>query len=127
MISLTVPAFRTQMAIAVALQHQKDNIDVYNAVRNKTNEAIVFNSQQVYDNTVAISQANNESIISMESIQKSAETIKKTMEKIREIESSAKAKRDEENRKFAELERNIDAIASGNVELLDTATKNLII
>lgn len=59
MIALTIPAFRSQMALAVALQHQGDGLKVQKTVRDKTDSLIKANAEALYHNSVEVTKAAN--------------------------------------------------------------------
>ena len=126
-LTLVMPIFRNQLALAVSLQDQKDAIDAYNIIREKANEAIVQNSKTLQDNSIAIAQASQQSLFSVESISASAENLKNTIEKVKEVVAIAQAKRKEEEKQFAQLENTLASLSRGELEIKDTAVKNILI
>lgn len=126
MMTLTMPVFRTQLALAIALNNQSDGIKVQKTVREKTDALLRTNADILHTNTLEVTKAANESIVSSEAIKASAEKMRETVEAIKKIQQDAEAKRNEESRELASIEHNIDAIIGTSViSSIDTATKGV--
>lgn len=125
MITMTVPVFRTQMSLAVALQHQYDNNKVQKTVREKTDEILKANAEALYHNSVEITKQANASIISADALRESSEKMHNTIAEIRKIQQEAYETRKKESIELAKIEHNIDSLIGASVGQIDTAAKGI--
>lgn len=125
MMSMTIPVFRVQLSLACALANQKDGINVQKTVREKTDALIKANADALYQNTVEVTKAANESIISADAVKESAEKIRQTVEEIKKIQADATEKRKQEAIELAKIEHDIDSIIGNPTMQIDTAAKGI--
>lgn len=98
LISTTLPIWRSQLAFAVALNNQKNSVEVHKAVTDATNEMMRKNAELLHMNSVNVARETQRAVIDIDTLKdvtaKLVDTIKET--KAIEAEGAAKRKAAEE-------------------------------
>ena len=98
-ISTTIPVWRNQLSISVALYNQKNSIEAQRKIADTTNKILVKNAEILKQNSIYAAQENERSVVDIETLR---ETTQKLIETLREVQSiHVEAER---NRKAAEQE-----------------------
>ena len=61
--SITIPAWKNQIALALSLNEQENSVKLAEAIDNTTNELLKRNAQLLHTNSVAVAKANQRSVI----------------------------------------------------------------
>ena len=59
--SITIPAWKNQIALALSLNEQENSVKLAEAIDNTTNELLKRNAQLLHTNSVAVAKANQHS------------------------------------------------------------------
>lgn len=90
---LTLPLWKKQFTMAIAIMEQKKAVDFVNGVDDFTNEMMVKSAEQVKQNTIATAKANQRGIIDIETLQKVQQSLVSTFEEAVKIQKEGEQKR----------------------------------
>ena len=89
-----IPVWEHQMAMAINIAHQKKNLEVQKKYKEKMNELLVKNAEELKENSIQAAHASEESMIDIETIQSTTNDLIETIKTVTTIYNQA-----EENRK----------------------------
>ena len=114
-VRLVLPLWKSQIAMSLILLDTHSAVEAQDVVYEMTNKLTKGVSEQVKDTSVAIANANNKSIISMETLKQTHQDLIDTVKEVQAINVEAELKR-RENQKEIELEqaRLIEAMGAIN-------------
>lgn len=119
-VSTTIPVWRNQLSIAVALNNQKNNIEAQRKVSDTTNTILRKNAELLRSNSIEVAKENERSVISIETLRKTTEELITTIREVKQIHDNANTQRlevgEELHRLEGELSSNI--LSNGNHKLL---------
>lgn len=108
---ITLPIFKQCLAQAIILKRQEIQAKSLKQLDDKTNELIMRNAQSTARQSVDIARMASGSVVAIETLEKSYQTIMKGIEETKAIQESNKAKRNENTIKLeqikASMKRNI--------------------
>ena len=108
-ISTTIPVWRNQLSIAVALYNQKNNILAQRKVSDTTNEILKKNALLLKQNSIDTAKENERSVIDVETLKKTTQELINTFQEVKRIHEEGKQKRDEASRELENLENELEA------------------
>ncbi len=79
---LTVPAWKRQFMLAVALNEQRNAVQLANTIDDATNEFLRENARLLKDNTVSTAQANQRMVIDIETLQEVHDSLLSTVQEV---------------------------------------------
>ncbi|MTJ94018.1 MAG: toxic anion resistance protein [Desulfovibrio sp.] len=95
--TVTVPAWRRQIALAITLEEQREAVELAEDIDNTTNALLRRNADLLHDNAVRSAKANQRLVIDVETLQHVQDQIIKTCTEVIQIEKAgAKERRDTE-------------------------------
>jgi uncharacterized protein YaaN involved in tellurite resistance len=92
-IMTTIPLWKSQIVIAIALFRQKSAVKVQTDVDNATNDLLLKNSEMLKQGSIAVAQANERGIIEIETLKATNANLIETLESTIKIHEEGKAKR----------------------------------
>ena len=110
-ITTTIPIWKNQLAIAVALMRQKNISDVNDKIYDTTNKILEKNAAMLKTNSIAIAKQNERGVVSLDSLRKVQTDLISTLNDIKRIkdegESSRKNVLKELNTLESDLKKNV--------------------
>lgn len=100
---ITLPIFKQCLAQAIILKRQEIQAKSLKQLDDKTNELIMRNAQSTARQSVDISRMASGSVVAIETLEKSYQTIMKGIEETKAIQESNKAKRNENTIKLEQI------------------------
>ena len=85
------------------MQNQRNNIEVQRMASNATNEILVRNAELLKMNTINVAKANEESVVSADTLRKTTQSLIDTMNEYKRIHDEGERKRNEINETLKEL------------------------
>lgn len=82
---LTIPAWKRQFMLALALNEQKNAVDLAQSIDNATNEFMLENARLLKDNTIATAKANQRQVIDIQTLQQVHESLLGTVQEVLRI------------------------------------------
>jgi uncharacterized protein YaaN involved in tellurite resistance len=92
-IMTTIPLWKSQIVIAIALFRQKNAVKVQTAVDDATNDLLLKNSEMLKQGSIEVAQANERGIIEIETLKATNANLIETLESTIKIHEEGKAKR----------------------------------
>lgn len=93
-LTTTMPVWKNQLTLAVALQRQKQNIEVQRKVSETTNTILRKNAEMLQQNSVAVAKENENTVVSLETLQMTTKSLIDTLNEVKQIhEQGAQTRR----------------------------------
>lgn len=104
---ITLPIFKQCLAQAIILKRQEIQAKSIKQLDDKTNELIMRNASSTARQSVEIAKMASGSVVAIETLEKSYQTIMKGIEETRNIQEVNKAKRNENTLKLESIKNNM--------------------
>ena len=112
-INTTIPIWKNQMSMAVALYNQKKSIEASNLVTNTTNEILRRNSEMMKTQAIEVAKQSQRTVIDIKTLEKTHKDLIATIEGVEKAQEEGRAKRAAAERRIKELERDMHSKALG--------------
>lgn len=112
-IKTTIPIWKNQMSMAVALYNQKKSIEASNLVTNTTNEILRRNSKMMKTQAIEVAKQSQRTVIDIETLEKTHKDLIATIEGVEKAQEEGRAKRAAAERRIKELEKDMHLKALG--------------
>jgi len=110
-VSTTIPVWKNQLTIAVALQRQKANVEMQRKVSETTNTILQRNAELLRQNSIDVARENENTVVSLETLKKTTASLIETLSEVKKIHEQGA-----ENRKVLNSElQNLEAELKKNV------------
>lgn len=117
-IATTIPVWKNQLSIAVALYNQKANIEAHRKISDTTNMILKKNAEMLKLNSIDVARENERSVVDVETLKKTTEDLITTVREVKQIHEEGTARRRAAEIEIAklgkELEANMTAIGSNS-------------
>ena len=115
-VATTIPVWRNQLSIAVALNNQKGNIEAHRKVTETTNTILRKNAELLRTNSIETAKENERSVVSIETLRQTTQELLRTVQEVKQIHENATAKRREAEQEMLKLEKELEGnmVAIGN-------------
>ena len=110
---ITLPIFKQCLAQAIILKRQEIQAKSLKQLDDKTNELIMRNAQSTARQSTEIAKMASGSVVAIETLEKSYQTIMKGIEDTKVIQEENKAKRNENTMKLEQIKANMKRNISG--------------
>ena len=107
-IATTIPVWKYQLSIAVALHNQKGNIEAHRRVTDTTNTILKKNAEMLRQNSVEVAKENERSVVSIETLRESTQQLIETIKEVKQIHEEGAAKRREAEAEIMKIESELD-------------------
>lgn len=84
-ISTTIPVWKNQLTIAVALQRQKANVDMQKKISDTTNTILQKNADMLKQNTIDVAKESEKTVVSLETLRKTTASLIETLDEVKKI------------------------------------------
>jgi uncharacterized protein YaaN involved in tellurite resistance len=106
-IMTTIPLWKSQIVIAIALFRQKSAVKVQTDVDNATNDLLLKNSEMLKQGSIEVAQANERGIIEIETLKATNANLIETLESTIKIHEEGKAKRAAAEAQLTQIEADL--------------------
>ncbi len=89
----TIPLWKSQMVIALGLQHSQDAIEAEEAVDKMTNELLRKNAEKLKQSTIDTAKASERSIVEVETLKFTNQSLIDTLDEVLKIQDEGRQKR----------------------------------
>ena len=103
-LSNTLPLWKSQMVLALGLQHSKEALAAQTAVTDMTNELLRKNAEALKIGTIETAREAERGIIDMETLVQTNQSLIDTIDEVLQIQSDGHAKRQEAERQLYSME-----------------------
>ena len=84
-LTTTMPVWKNQLTLAVALQRQKQNIEVQRRVAETTNTILQKNAEMLKQNSIEVAKENENTIVSLETLKMTTKSLIDTLTEVKQI------------------------------------------
>ena len=89
----TIPLWKNQMVMALSLYHSEQAMKAQREVTNVTNDLLIKNAEALHQGSVSVAQESERGIVDIETLKKTNEELIKTLDEVREIQDTGRARR----------------------------------
>jgi len=118
----TIPLWKNQLAIAVALMRQKNIVEVQEKIFDTTNTILKKNAEMLKVNSIAVAKQNERSIVSMDTLRDVQANLVTTLNDIKRIKEEGEATRRTAIKELdtleADLKKNVLQLPNANQKSL---------
>lgn len=107
-IATTIPVWKNQLSIAVALHNQKGNIEAHRRVTETTNSILKKNAEMLRQNSVEVAKENERSVVDIETLRESTQQLIETIKEVKQIHEEGALKRREAEAEIMKIESELD-------------------
>lgn len=107
-IATTIPVWKNQLSIAVALHNQKGNIEAHRRVTETTNTILKKNAEMLRQNSVEVAKENERSIVDIETLRESTQQLIETIKEVKQIHEEGAEKRRAAEAEIMKIESELD-------------------
>ena len=107
-IATTIPVWKNQLSIAVALHRQSENIKAQRKVTDTTNAILKKNAEMLHMNSVTVARENERSVIDTETLKETTQKLIDTIKEVKQIHESGAAKRRETESEILRIEKELE-------------------
>lgn len=112
-ITMTVPLWKNQMSLAVALYNQKQSIEISNKVTEATNEMFKKNAEMMKVQAIEVAKQNQRSVLDIETLRKTTQELLATVEGVQKAQQEGAQKRAAAEAELVKLEKEMSMKAIG--------------
>jgi uncharacterized protein YaaN involved in tellurite resistance len=89
-----IPLWKNQLAIAVIMNNQTKNVEAQRMLTDTTNKILAENAKNLHSNSVAVAKANEESVISLETLKTTTNELIATIKEVERIHADGAKERE---------------------------------
>ena len=116
-IATTIPVWKNQLSIAVALHNQRENIEAHRKITETTNTILKKNAEMLRQNSTDVARENERSVIDIETLRDTTRQLIDTIKEVKQIHEEGAAKRKAAEEEILKIESELDTnmISSSNM------------
>lgn len=103
-LTTTMPVWKNQLTLAVALQRQKQNIEVQRKVSETTNTILQKNAEMLRQNSIEVAKENENTIVSLDTLKSTTQSLIETLNEVKQIHQKGTETRRELDSGLQQLE-----------------------
>lgn len=112
-LTTTLPVWKNQLSLAVAMHRQQQNIEVQQRVSSTTEEILRKNAQRLGQNSVNVAKANEQTIVSAETLRETTAMLINTLNEVKQIQKQGTESRRKLDQDLQTLESELKANIRG--------------
>jgi len=105
----TIPLWKSQMVIALGLQHSQQAMEAQHEVNEMTNELLKRNAEKLKTGSIEIARESERGIVDIETLKATNQSLIETLEEVRAIQTEGRQKRREAEAELGRLENELKA------------------
>ena len=103
----TIPLWKSQMVLALGLEHSQSAMKAQREVTNLTNDLLKANAEKLHSSSVEIAKESERGIIDIETLTQTNARLIETMDEVLEIQRTGKEKRREAEKELETIEETL--------------------
>lgn len=88
-----IPIWKNQLSVSIVMNNQKASIDAQKRITDTTNNILRKNAQLLKTNSIAVAKAAEESVVSMDTLRETTQSLMDTLTEVRKIQHDASKQR----------------------------------
>lgn len=121
-IAMTIPLWKNQLSLAVALYDQKQTLEISSKVADTTNEIFKKNAEMMKTQAIEVAKQNQRTVIDIETLRKTTSDLLATVEGVQKAQLEGAQKRAAAEQELFKLEKQMSQTAIG----VATSTQHII-
>jgi len=113
-ISTTIPVWKNQLTIAVALHRQKQHVEVQKKISDTTNTILQKNAELLKQNSIDVARENEKTVVSIDTLKRTTQSLIETLNEVKRIHDEGNQNRKVLNTELqnleTELKKNVTSI-----------------
>jgi len=106
-VSTTIPVWKNQLTIAVALQRQKANVEMQKKISDTTNTILEKNAELLKQNSIDVARENEKTVVSIDTLKKTTQSLIDTLSEVKRIHDEGTQNRKTLNNELQTLEQEL--------------------
>jgi len=103
-VSTTIPVWKNQLTIAVALNRQKENVEMQKKISDTTNTILQKNAELLKQNSIDVARENEKTVVSLDTLKKTTASLIDTLTEVKRIHEEGTQNRKTLNTELQNLE-----------------------
>ena len=103
----TIPLWKSQMVLALGLQHSQSAMEAQRSVTNLTNDLLRVNAEKLRMGSVEIAKESERGIIDIETLTETNQKLIQTMDEVLEIQKTGRQKRKDAEKELVNIENQL--------------------
>lgn len=103
-VSTTIPVWKNQLTIAVALQRQKANVEMQKKVSDATNTILQKNADMLRQNSIDVARESENTVVSIDTLKRTTQSLIETLNEVKRIHEQGTENRKQLNTELQTLE-----------------------
>lgn len=112
-LTTTLPVWKNQLSLAVAMHRQQQNIEVQQKVSSTTEEILRKNAERLGQNSINVAKANEQTIVSAETLKETTAMLINTLNEVKQIQKQGTESRRKLDQDLQTLESELKANIRG--------------
>jgi len=100
----TIPLWKSQMVLALSMEHSKQAMEAQREVSNITNDLLKKNAEMLHQGSVEVARESERGIIELETLKHTNQELISTLEEVRQIQEEGRQKRAEAEIELGRIE-----------------------
>ncbi|WP_316749054.1 toxic anion resistance protein [Pedobacter gandavensis] len=92
-VSTTIPVWKNQLTIAVALQRQKANVEMQKKISDTTNTILQKNAEMLKQNSIDVARENEKTVVSLDTLKMTTQSLIETLNEVKKIHEEGEQSR----------------------------------
>ena len=109
-----LPLWKNQLAIALVINNQTENVKAQEMLTDTTNKILAENAKKLHSNSVAVAKANEESVISLETLKTTTNELISTIKEVQQIHIEGAKNREQLEAELEKLAIQLEDAIQGN-------------
>ena len=114
-IATTIPVWRNQLSIAVALNNQHNTILAQRKVTDATNEIMKRNADLLHQNSIDVARENERNILDIETLRQTTQKLIDTIREVKEIHEQGSIQRREVETELLRIEQELESSMTNEI------------
>ena len=103
----TIPLWKSQMVLALSMQHSQQAMEAQREVSNVTNELLRKNAQALKMNSAAVARESERGVVDIETLTETNQKLIETLDEVRQIQEEGRAKRADAETELVRIENEL--------------------
>ena len=103
----TIPLWKSQMVLALGLQHSQSALEAERSVTNLTNDLLRANAEKLHQGSVEIAKESERGVIDIETLMETNQKLIQTMDEVLTIQQEGRQKRRDAEKELANIEQQL--------------------
>jgi len=100
----TIPLWKSQMVMALSMEHSKQAMEAQRSVNDMTNELLRKNAEALKTGTIEIARESERGIVDLETLQQTNQNLIDTLDEVRQIQVEGSKRRQEASVELTKIE-----------------------